>query len=150
MVQQKFFPTMMLSNDVCWTNFFRLMLSRFVRLVLPVDLERIENTFRELTNTSGELSYTSFKRDVFANFLPEKLATVRGHLLMISLLQLFFFLLSKRLYQVCTSSSRSCMSLKDLVCCLALIYYGTVRERMQRKRTSSRSSVSDLSSFSLL
>jgi len=25
------------------------------------------------------------------------------------------------------------MSLKDLVCCLALIYYGTSKERMQRK-----------------
>jgi len=25
------------------------------------------------------------------------------------------------------------MSLKDLVCCLALIYYGTPKERMQRK-----------------
>jgi hypothetical protein len=34
---------------------------------------------------------------------------------------------------VCTSSSRSCMSSKDLVCCLALIYYGTQKERMQRE-----------------
>jgi hypothetical protein len=49
----------------------------------------------------------------------------------------FHFSLSlcvQRLYQVCTSSSRACMSLKDLVCCLALIYYGTTKERMQRKR----------------
>ncbi|UJR27426.1 hypothetical protein I4U23_008715 [Adineta vaga] len=78
---------------------------------LAVDLERIETTFRDLTNGTSELSYTSFKRDVFAHFLPEKLAA--------------------RLYQVCTSSSKSCMSLKDLVCCLALIYYGTTKERMQ-------------------
>ncbi|CAF4722565.1 unnamed protein product [Rotaria sp. Silwood1] len=78
---------------------------------LPADLERIETTFRDLTNGTGELSYTNFKRDVFANFLPEKLAG--------------------RLYQVCTTSSRSCMSLKDLICCLALIYYGTSKERMQ-------------------
>ncbi len=34
---------------------------------------------------------------------------------------------------MCTSSSRSCMSSKDLVCCLALIYYGSSKERMQRK-----------------
>lgn len=26
------------------------------------------------------------------------------------------------------------MSLKDLVCCLALIYYGTTKERMQREK----------------
>ncbi|CAF3727344.1 unnamed protein product [Rotaria sordida] len=77
----------------------------------PADFERIETTFRDLTSGTGELSYTSFKRDVFAHFLPEKLAA--------------------RLYQVCTSSSRSCMSLKDLICCLALIYYGTSKERMQ-------------------
>ncbi|CAF0759373.1 unnamed protein product [Adineta ricciae] len=77
----------------------------------PADLDRIEATFRDLTNATGELSYTSFKRDVFAHFLPEKLAA--------------------RLYQVCTSSSKSCMSQKDLVCCLALIYYGSTRERMQ-------------------
>ncbi|CAF0809558.1 unnamed protein product [Adineta steineri] len=78
---------------------------------LPLDLERIETTYRDLTSGTGELSYTSFKRDVFAHFLPEKLAG--------------------RLYQVCTNSSKSCMSLKDLVCCLALIYYGTSKERMQ-------------------
>lgn len=48
----------------------------FFYLVLPADLERIETTFRDLTNGNGELSYTNFKRDVFAHFLPEKLATV--------------------------------------------------------------------------
>jgi hypothetical protein len=45
-------------------------------LVLSADLERIETTFRDLTNGSGDLSYTNFKRDVFAHFLPEKLASV--------------------------------------------------------------------------
>lgn len=45
-------------------------------LVLQADLDRIETTFRDLTSGTGELNYTSFKRDVFANFLPEKLATV--------------------------------------------------------------------------
>ena len=45
-------------------------------LVHPVDLERIETTFKDLTAGSGELAYTNFKRDVFAQFLPEKLATV--------------------------------------------------------------------------
>ncbi|CAF4716296.1 unnamed protein product, partial [Rotaria socialis] len=78
---------------------------------LQADLERIETTFRDLTNGTGELSFTNFKRDVFAYFLPEKLAN--------------------RLYQVCTNSSRACMSYKDLICCLALIYYGTSKERMQ-------------------
>jgi hypothetical protein len=39
-------------------------------------LDRIETTFRDITNGTNEISYTSFKRDVFANFLPEKLATV--------------------------------------------------------------------------
>jgi hypothetical protein len=43
---------------------------------LPADLERIETTFRDFTNGTGELSYTNFKRDVFAHFLPEKLAAV--------------------------------------------------------------------------
>jgi hypothetical protein len=51
-------------------NFF------YLNLVLPADLERIETTFRDLTNGTGELSYTNFKRDVFAHFLPEKLAAV--------------------------------------------------------------------------
>ena len=44
--------------------------------VSSTDLERIETSFRDFTNGTGELSYTSFKRDVFANYLPEKLATV--------------------------------------------------------------------------
>ena len=48
---------------------------------------------------------------------------------------IFFSCRCKRLYQVCTSSSKSCMSMKDLVSCLALIYYGSIRERMQRKQT---------------
>ena len=45
-------------------------------LVCPADLERIETTFRDLTNGTSELGYIAFKRDVFANFLPEKLADV--------------------------------------------------------------------------
>jgi hypothetical protein len=48
----------------------------FVNLVSSTDLERIEVTFRDLTNGTGELSYTNFKRDVFAHFLPEKFAAV--------------------------------------------------------------------------
>ncbi|CAF2834191.1 unnamed protein product [Rotaria sp. Silwood2] len=75
------------------------------------DLERIEITFRELTNGTNELSYTNFKRDVFANFLPEKLVN--------------------RLYQLYMNSSRTGLSYKDLICCLGLIYYGTQKERMQ-------------------
>jgi len=47
-----------------------------LNLVPPADLERIETTFRDLTTGTGELSYTNFKRDVFAHFLPEKLAAV--------------------------------------------------------------------------
>jgi len=82
-----------------------------VKRFSSADLERIEATFRDLTNGASELSYTSFKRDVFANFLPEKLAT--------------------RLYQVSTNASRNGMTSKDLVCCLALIYYGSQKERMQ-------------------
>ncbi|CAF1131929.1 unnamed protein product [Adineta ricciae] len=76
-----------------------------------VDLERIEATFRDLTNATNELSYISFKRDVFANFLPEKLAT--------------------RLFQIYTNSSRSFMSYKDLICCFGVIFRGTEKERMQ-------------------
>ncbi|CAF1339296.1 unnamed protein product [Rotaria sordida] len=77
----------------------------------PNDLERIEITFRDITNGTNELSYTNFKRDVFANFLPEKLAN--------------------RLYQLYMNSSRTGMSYKDLICCLGLIYYGIQKERMQ-------------------
>jgi hypothetical protein len=47
-----------------------------LNLVLAADLERIETTFRDFTSGTGELSYTNFKRDVFAHFLPEKLAAV--------------------------------------------------------------------------
>jgi len=39
-------------------------------------LDRIETTFRGLTNGTNELDYLSFKSEVFANFLPEKLANV--------------------------------------------------------------------------
>lgn len=55
-------------------------LSRFPA-VLPTDLNRIEAAFRDLSQNTGEpasLSFASFKRDVFANFLPEKLAVVCG------------------------------------------------------------------------
>ena len=48
--------------------------------VPPADLERIEAAFRDLSQNTGEpayLSYASFKRDVFANFLPDRLASVR-------------------------------------------------------------------------
>jgi hypothetical protein len=48
----------------------------YLNLVSSTDLERIETTFRELTGGTGELSYTNFKRDVFAHFLPEKFAAV--------------------------------------------------------------------------
>jgi hypothetical protein len=75
------------------------------------ELDRIETTFRDLTNGANELSFTSFKRDVFPNFLPEALVT--------------------RLYQICSSSPRSGITYKDLICCLALIYNGLARERMQ-------------------
>ena len=47
--------------------------------VPPADLDRIEGVFRDLSQSTGEpayLSFASFKRDVFANFLPEKLAVV--------------------------------------------------------------------------
>ncbi len=44
--------------------------------VSQVELDRIETTFRDLTNGTNELSFTSFKRDVFPNFLPETLVTV--------------------------------------------------------------------------
>lgn len=47
--------------------------------VLPADLGRIEAAFRDLSQNTGEpayLSYASFKRDVFASFLPDRLASV--------------------------------------------------------------------------
>jgi len=58
---------------------------------LPADLERIETTFRDFTNGTGELSYTNFKRDVFAHFLPEKLAAVGYLNLKISYLNKYIF-----------------------------------------------------------
>jgi hypothetical protein len=48
----------------------------FYSSVSQSDLDRIETTFRDLTSGTNELNYTSFKSDVFANFLPEKLANV--------------------------------------------------------------------------
>ena len=48
----------------------------FYSSVSQADLDRIETTFRDTTNGTNELNLTSFKRDVFANFLPEKLANV--------------------------------------------------------------------------
>ncbi len=44
--------------------------------VSQTDLDRIETAFRDITNGPNELNYISFKNDVFANFLPEKLANV--------------------------------------------------------------------------
>lgn len=44
--------------------------------VSQTDLERMESTFRDLTSGSNELSFQAFKRDVFANFLPEQLTSV--------------------------------------------------------------------------
>jgi hypothetical protein len=44
--------------------------------VSQIELERIETTYRDLTNGLNEISFTSFKRDVFPNFLPETLVTV--------------------------------------------------------------------------
>jgi len=78
-VRQKFSHMMMPLNDVGRNSTIEIQQFTFdfIYLVLPADLERIETTFRDLTNGSGELSYANFKRDVFANFLPEKLATVR-------------------------------------------------------------------------
>ncbi|CAM4750883.1 unnamed protein product [Rotaria magnacalcarata] len=75
------------------------------------DLDRIETAFRELTTGTNELNYTNFKRDIFANFLPEKLAS--------------------RLFQLYVGSSRTGVSYRDLICCLGLIYYGSQKERMQ-------------------
>ncbi|CAF1168615.1 unnamed protein product [Adineta steineri] len=75
------------------------------------DLDRIETAFRDVTNGANELNYISFKHDVFCNFLPEKLAA--------------------RLFQIYANSSRSGVSLKDLICCLAVIYHGSEKERMQ-------------------
>jgi hypothetical protein len=49
----------------------------FYSSVSQTELDRIETTFRDLTNGANELSFTSFKRDVFPNFLPEALVTVR-------------------------------------------------------------------------
>ena len=65
-----------LQKDVCKLKLKRLELQLTFFSVSSVDLERIEATFRDLTNATNELSYVSFKRDVFANFLPEKLANV--------------------------------------------------------------------------
>ncbi|CAF1053304.1 unnamed protein product [Adineta steineri] len=75
------------------------------------DLDRIETAFRDITNGANELNYISFKHDVFCNFLPEKLAA--------------------RLFQIYANSSRSGVPLKDLICCLAVIYHGSEKERMQ-------------------
>lgn len=36
----------------------------------------METTFRDLTSGTNELHFNAFKRDVFANFLPEQLASV--------------------------------------------------------------------------
>lgn len=119
-------------NKIKYSHMTNEFIFHLFVLVHSTDLERIEITFRDLTNGTGELSYTSFKRDVFAQFLPEKLAAVGDELLSKKSFSLF-----QRLYQVCTSSSRTCMSIKDLVCCLALIYYGTTKERMQRKNFTS-------------
>lgn len=81
MDRQEFFPTMTLANDVKTNGRFfpkqkKNSLAFSFHLVHSADLERIETTFRDLTSGTGDLSYTSFKRDVFAQFLPEKLAAV--------------------------------------------------------------------------
>lgn len=47
-----------------------------IYLVSQADLDRIETTFREYTKGTNELDCASFKREIFANFLPEKLAQV--------------------------------------------------------------------------
>ena len=60
----------------CMKKNISIFILCFYSLVLQTDLDRIEVAFRDITNGTNELTYTAFKRDVFANFLPEKLATV--------------------------------------------------------------------------
>lgn len=77
MDQRKSFPMKKLQSDVGHWKQNSIKIFIFLCLVSQIDLERIESTFRDITNGTNELSYTSFKRDVFANFIPEKLANVR-------------------------------------------------------------------------
>ena len=76
MDQLKSYHMMKLQKDVCAIESQRISFLIFISLVSQIDLDRIETTFRDITNGTNELSYASFKRDVFANFLPEKLANV--------------------------------------------------------------------------
>ena len=76
MVQQRFSHTMKRSNDVGDRKNEALILDILFFSVSPMDLDRIETTFRDLTSGTNELHFNAFKRDVFANFLPEQLASV--------------------------------------------------------------------------